>query len=62
MAKKKTAKKKTAVIKKEPVVCPRCNGDGFWHSPKTGYRAKTASELLVDETRKCPKCDGIGKL
>jgi hypothetical protein len=41
-------------------VCGRCGGDGLWHSTKTGYRAKTASEPLVDPDRKCPACDGKG--
>lgn len=41
---------------KEPPPCPRCNGDGFWHSLKTGYRAKTASEPLIDESKVCPSC------
>ena len=42
--------------------CPRCNGDGFWHTPKTGVRLATAcaDEVLVDKERKCPKCKGTG--
>jgi hypothetical protein len=46
-----------ALVKsKTPPPCVRCNGDGFWHSPKTGYRAKTASEPLIDTDRTCPLC------
>jgi hypothetical protein len=44
------------VKSKTPPPCPRCNGDGFWHSLKTGYRAKTSSEPLIDTARVCPKC------
>jgi len=47
------------IVPKE-VVCPTCNGDCTWHSPKTGYRAKTASEALVDHNRHCAECDGTG--
>ena len=41
---------------KPVTTCPRCKGDGFWHSTKTGYRAKTTSEPLIDKKRKCPEC------
>jgi len=43
---------------KANATCPRCKGDGVWHSTKTGYRAKTSAEPLVDPTRPCPECDG----
>jgi len=46
----------------EPVVtkavCPRCKGDGVFHSTKTGYRAKTSAEPLIDTSRPCPDCGG----
>lgn len=84
MAKKKSAKKKSAVkstpkpeeipagkkqvevvdndgkdeIVEVSQVCKRCNGDGIWHSTKTGVRAKTSSEPLVDPDRPCPDCGG----
>ena len=51
-----------AAIEAEPQQCGRCNGDGIWHSTKTGYRAKTAAEPLVDPTRKCPACGGTGTI
>jgi ribosomal protein S27AE len=44
-----------------PKMCARCGGDGFYHSPKTGYRAETATEPLIDKNRKCPACDGSGR-
>jgi len=44
------------------IICSRCKGDGYWHSPKTGYRAKTAAGLLVDKTKKCPACNGKGEV
>jgi hypothetical protein len=43
------------------LVCPRCKGDGKWHSTKTGVRALTSSESLVDLTKPCPDCLGTGK-
>jgi len=46
------------MMKEKTKVCPRCGGDGFWHSTKTGYRAKTSSEPLIDKSRKCPECKG----
>jgi hypothetical protein len=42
------------------LVCPRCKGDGKWHSTKTGVRALTSSEPLVDLTRNCVECNGTG--
>ena len=42
-------------------VCLRCKGDGRWHSTKTGVRALTSSEPLIDETKPCPDCNGTGK-
>lgn len=39
-------------------VCKRCGGDGFWRSTKTGVRAKTSAEPLVDKKRPCPECSG----
>ncbi len=50
-------KEAEAVVKsKEPPPCKRCNGDGFWHSPKTGLRAKTSGTPLVDTSKLCPDC------
>jgi len=43
-----------------PVTCHRCKGDGVWHSPRTGYRARTATEPLIDRNRKCSVCGGAG--
>jgi DnaJ-class molecular chaperone len=43
-------------------ICPVCNGDGFWHNPKTGYRLATAcDQTVVDKSRACTKCNGSGK-
>ncbi len=39
-----------------PATCKRCGGDKKWHSTKTGRRAKTSSEPLVDPSRSCPAC------
>ena len=46
------------VAEPEIKTCPRCKGDGFWHSNRTGVRALTSSEPLVDELRPCPECNG----
>ena len=54
----KAEEAKAVAKSKEPPPCPRCNGDGFWHSLKTGYRAKTSSTPLLDESRACPECLG----
>ena len=56
-----SASKPTKLIPKK-VTCPRCNGDGIWHSPKTGVRAKTSSEPLVDSSMVCPDCQGSKKV
>jgi hypothetical protein len=54
----KLADEKAAdVIDKTPPPCFRCNGDGLWHSPKTGYRARTSVEPLIDKARVCPECN-----
>jgi len=47
---------------KEKQTCPRCKGDGFWHTSATGVRLKTIAEPLVDESRQCPLCKGAGKV
>jgi hypothetical protein len=39
-------------------ICPRCKGDGVWHSTKTGVRALTSAEPLIDSTKPCPECGG----
>lgn len=53
----KEAEEKAAVAEsKKPAPCFRCNGDGTWHSLKTGYRAKTSTEPLHDASRVCPEC------
>ena len=57
MAKKPKAKKIVDDLPQQ--TCARCKGDGIWHSTKTGYRANTAAEPLVDPTRKCPACAGF---
>ena len=45
------------------VTCPRCKGDGIWHSSRTGVRVQTAGEEpLVDASRKCPECKGTKKV
>lgn len=67
MAKKKAVKKtvpKAAPKKaaREKVTCPRCKGDGIWHSGKTGIRAITSPEPNIDPERKCPKCKGAMKI
>jgi DnaJ-class molecular chaperone len=51
----------SATITVDYGICPRCKGDGRWHSTKTGVRALTSSEPLVDETKPCPDCGGSGK-
>ncbi len=51
--------KKKAKKEQEKVICSRCKGDGFWHSTRTGVRAKTSPEPLVDEGRVCPKCGNV---
>jgi hypothetical protein len=53
---RKADEAKAVAKSKEPPPCPRCGGDGFWHSPKTGYRAKTATEPLIDTSKPCPLC------
>lgn len=40
------------------VECPRCKGDGIWHSNRTGVRVATAAEPLVDASKACPACKG----
>lgn len=57
-AKQAVEDKAAEVERKTPPPCPRCKGDGTWHSTKTGIRAKTASEPLQDSSRTCPECDG----
>ena len=54
----KEAAETVKMVAKE-VVCPRCDGDGFWHSTATGVRAGTMSGPLVDETASCPRCEGV---
>jgi hypothetical protein len=46
---------------KTDTICKRCGGDKFWHSTKTGVRALTSSEPLVDLAKNCPDCLGSGK-
>lgn len=40
--------------------CSRCNGDGFWHTTKTGARLATMAdnEFKVDKSKACPDCKG----
>ncbi len=58
-------------VKQEPVVkmvpkkvqCPRCMGDGFWHTSRTGYRLETIGDgILTDTSRVCQQCKGLGKI
>lgn len=44
------------------ITCPRCKGDGTWHSNATGVRAKTVSGPLVDASRLCPECKGTKRI
>lgn len=54
----KVAEDKAKVAEsKKPAPCWRCDGDGEWHSTKTGVRAKTSSEPLHDTSRVCPECN-----
>jgi len=52
---------KTKMVEKE-VVCPRCKGDGYWHSSCTGVRAKTVSGPVIDVSKPCPQCKGDGTI
>ena len=42
------------------ITCPRCEGDGKWHTTRTGVRLATrpAVEPLIDFDSRCPKCKG----
>ena len=44
------------------ITCPRCKGDGIWHTTATGHRLKTIGGPTVDPTRTCPKCKSKGKV
>lgn len=57
-----SAKAVTEIAKPKPKPCTRCGGDGVFHSTKTGVRAKTSAEPLVDPSRVCPKCKGEGTI
>ena len=59
-----TQEPEPVVVKMVPkkVVCPRCKGDGIWHSSRTGVRAATSTEPTIDATRKCPQCKGSKKV
>lgn len=41
------------------VTCPRCKGDGVFHSNRTGSRAATSADPLIDPSKVCPKCKGV---
>ena len=47
---------KSLVPKK--ITCRRCDGDGIFHSSRTGIRAETTYEPMTDPSRDCPKCKG----
>ena len=51
-------KKNKKVKAKAKPICTHCNGDGVFHTPKTGYRLSTMAdnEVKVDESRSCPVC------
>jgi len=38
--------------------CPRCGGDGHWHTAKTGARLASMNpdEPKIDTNRTCPSC------
>ena len=40
------------------ITCPRCNGDGIWHTSATGRRLETISGPTVDPEKVCPNCKG----
>lgn len=40
------------------ITCPRCKGDGIWHTSATGRRLATIGGPVVDETEPCPNCKG----
>ena len=56
--------KKDQEVERVKVTCPRCKGDGTFHSSKTGVRAATAAdtEPVADPTRVCPRCKGKKKI
>jgi len=47
------------VEKEAQTKCPRCGGDGHWHTPKTGARLATMSpdEVKIDKSKTCPVCE-----
>ena len=49
-------------VTKRQTFCPRCKGDGIWHTVKTGYRLKTSTEIAVKPDEKCPRCGGSGMI
>lgn len=53
---------KTSMIDRQdqPQPCLRCGGDGVFHSSRTGVRARTATESLVDTSKPCIVCNGTG--
>lgn len=40
------------------ITCPRCDGDGVWHTSATGVRLATIGGPVVDTDRPCPECKG----
>ena len=44
------------------ITCPRCNGDGVWHTSATGVRLERITGPLVDTSKVCPECKGKKKV
>ena len=44
------------------ITCPRCQGDGVWHTAATGVRLVTLGGAPIDPTKSCPKCKGERKI
>lgn len=44
------------------ITCPRCNGDGVWHTSETGRRLAMHPGPFIDESKPCPKCKGKKKV
>lgn len=44
------------------ITCPRCQGDGVWHTSATGRRLATIGGSVVDSSKPCPNCKGKKKV
>jgi Zn finger protein HypA/HybF involved in hydrogenase expression len=40
------------------ITCPRCKGDGIWHTSRTGARLATIAGPTEDASKVCPECNG----